>query len=153
MKLSRLLIQKLQGRFRYDQECGSGIRHVLPALRPTARVPHCEGGLMQHRLLLFDSHQSLLLQAQNIYQLEMEIEAVFQFLGAVCGPRHGCRLHVGSFVDCSPNSDQMLPEIKAKMGDKARLSAEVALTVSQFENCIESHPRTRFQDERRLPRP
>ena len=74
---------------------------------------------MQYRLLLFDSHRSLLLQAQNIYLLEMEIEAVFRFLGAVCGPRHGCRITRWLLCSLFPRSDQMLPEIKVKMGDKS----------------------------------
>ena len=57
---------------------------------------------MQYRLLLFDSHQSLLLQAQNIYLLEMEIEAVFQCLGAVCGPRHAADYTLAPLFIVSP---------------------------------------------------
>jgi hypothetical protein len=52
-----------------------------------------------------------------------------------------------------PHSDRMLPEIKVKMRDKAPPSAEVAMAVPRFENCIESQSRARFQDERRLPPP
>jgi hypothetical protein len=40
-----------------------------------------------------------------------------------------------------------------KMGDKAPPSAEAALGVSWFENCIEPQSRARFQDEQRLPPP